>query len=177
MNRRISVTKEVVFDTAHMLAGHKGLCKNVHGHTYKVHVTVSAPRLIEEGSSEGMVVDFKDLKEIINKRIVEPFDHAFVTWDDTPYKEEKAVAKVLAEQGCKLVRTCYRPSAENMSYYFFQGLAEDLSILSTMQYGKPTFYRLESVRVWETPTSFAEYKGVEVVEKEEEEIMTAIPAE
>lgn len=158
MNRRISVTKEVLFDCAHMLAGHKGLCKNVHGHTYKVHVTVSAPQLIPSGSSEGMVIDFKDLKSILNEVIVDKFDHAFVTWDDTPYPEEKAIAEAIIAQGCKVVLTCYRPSAENMSYYFFQGIAEMLENLGKSLYGESP-YRLESVRVWETPTSFAEYKG------------------
>ena len=170
--KRIAVTKEITFDCAHMLAGHKGLCKNVHGHTYKVHVTVSAPELISEGSSEGMVIDFKDLKRILNDGIVDRFDHAFVTWDDTPYEEERAIAHAIESQGCKVVRTCYRPSAENMAYYFYQGIAHELTQLTE----DPEFYQLESVRVWETPTSFAEYKGIEVVEKEEE-IMTAIPAE
>lgn len=153
MNRRIRATKEVVFDCAHMLAGHRGLCKNVHGHTYKVQVDVSTAELIPEGSSEGMVMDFKDLKNIINAQIVDQFDHAFVTWSDTPYEEERAIAAVIAEQGCKVVYTCYRPSAENMAYYFYQGLQEEIDSFTKGA------IKVDAVRVWETPTSFATYEG------------------
>ena len=80
----ITATKEVVFDCAHMLSGHEGLCKNLHGHTYKVQVTVGQvtsggrDRLIPSGPSASMVIDFKHLKEALNEVIVEPFDHAFV---------------------------------------------------------------------------------------------------
>ena len=76
----VTVTKEVTFDCAHMLDGHEGLCRNLHGHTYKVQVTArrSGGFLISKGPAKGMVLDFSALKGIMQAHIVEPFDHAFV---------------------------------------------------------------------------------------------------
>ena len=74
---RITVCKEVTFDCAHMLSGHEALCKNLHGHTYKVQISVTNEQ-IAEGSSIDMVIDFKHLKEVISKSIMDKFDHAII---------------------------------------------------------------------------------------------------
>ena len=69
---QITITKEFTWDMAHMLAGHLGLCKNLHGHTYKMHVKVCSK---EDSVCErqDMVMDFKDLKEIIKEKIIDSF--------------------------------------------------------------------------------------------------------
>ncbi len=97
--RKITITRHFSFDAAHYLPGHDGKCQNLHGHTYKLEVTVGRDSLIEGGSSDGMVMDFVSLKPIINKLIVDPLDHQ-----------------------CLNELLPYRPTAENMVNHFFDVL-------------------------------------------------------
>lgn len=158
----ITATKEVVFDCAHMLSGHQGLCKNLHGHTYKVLVTVSqtAPggrdRLIPIGPSASMVVDFKDLKGLLEEVIVRPFDHAFVYNAEADvnhpmYEAELGFIDVARAYELKTVAFPGRPTAENMARYFGEELFRRLK-----DYVE-TDLRILTVRVYETPTSYAEW--------------------
>ncbi len=73
----ITITKLYSFEAAHQLPGHAGKCVNLHGHSYKLEVTVAGP-LQTEGSSAGMVVDFSDLSAIVEKEIIQPFDHKYL---------------------------------------------------------------------------------------------------
>lgn len=165
----ITATKEVVFDCAHMLSGHEGLCKNLHGHTYKVQVTVGQvtsggrDRLIPSGPSASMVIDFKHLKEALNEVIVEPFDHAFVFDMDRLHEIDSfAVADVNAAEaalvmatrthGLKTVAFPGRPTAERMSRYFGESLVSALA-----QCPDTKDIKVLCVRVYETPTSYAEW--------------------
>ena len=67
------VTKIFSFDSAHQLHGHSGKCANLHGHTYRLEVTVEGPV-----NGEGMVVDFYDLKQIVEERVIRKLDHTFI---------------------------------------------------------------------------------------------------
>ena len=70
----LTVTKSVKFDAAHVLTNHQGLCKNLHGHTYRVEASVTqAPE-----DTADMVIDFKDLKRVCEEVILARFDHAFI---------------------------------------------------------------------------------------------------
>jgi 6-pyruvoyltetrahydropterin/6-carboxytetrahydropterin synthase len=144
-----TITKEFSFDAAHMLAGHDGLCKNVHGHTYKVLVTLTGDKLLEEGSSgEGMLVDFKEMKNLLNEGIFEQLDHAFVFNQYTSCPVESRIVDVLTEADLKKYAMPGRPTAENMAERFYnltKGIVLHLGL------------RPVSVTVWETPTSFATY--------------------
>ena len=71
----IRVCKEFEFHAAHLLPHHLGACQNLHGHTYKLKVCVEGLTK-KEGASQGMIVDFSDLKRIVNAHIVTPLDHA-----------------------------------------------------------------------------------------------------
>lgn len=73
----ISVTKLFTFEAAHQLPDHKGKCSQLHGHSYKLEVTVAGP-LQSTGSSNGMVIDFADLSAIVNEQIITPWDHRFL---------------------------------------------------------------------------------------------------
>ena len=149
----LTATKEFTWDMAHMLEGHLGLCKNVHGHTYKMHVTVASRNpegVITEGPAKGMVCDFKTLKEVVNKYIVEPLDHAFMYNIDSEDPVERKIAQILVDADRKTAPVQYRPTAENMSKHFYEGLKEILSTYS---------FDVVEVTVWETPTSFARYNG------------------
>lgn len=142
---KITVTKEFTFDCAHMLSNHDGLCSNLHGHTYRFEVTASS-ELIKEGSSQGMVVDFGDLKSIVKELIVDKFDHSFIFWEGGS-SAEKAIAKVVKDYGMRIVMFKERPTAENMALFIIKTLNE---------YLKDSPIRIVKVRLYETPTSFAE---------------------
>lgn len=148
----IYVTKEFQWDMAHMLAEHQGLCKNIHGHTYKMQVTVirkSDTLISGTGASDGMVIDFKDLKIIVKRKIVEPLDHAFMYWSQSPDQVEHQIAELLLQNDRKVYQVNYRPTAEEMALNFFNILSQELE-----QYQ----VKVVSVKVWETTTSFAEAK-------------------
>lgn len=131
------VTKELSFDTAHMLTGHAGLCRNLHGHTYHLFVDVEGTP-----SEDGMVIDFKELKQCMNEVVVERFDHAYMY--DTRSDIESSLAKMLEAQGLRTVALPFRTTAENLSKYFFEELSSRVNV--------------SAVRLMETPTSTAEYR-------------------
>ena len=134
----LKVTKTVRFDAAHILTNHAGLCKNLHGHTYRVDVTVAqAP-----DDARDMVIDFKDLKHVCEAEILARFDHAFIYDETSPGESE--IAGVLAKYAMRTAALPFRSTAENLARYFFSVLA-------------PRVPGLLSVRVWETPDSVAEY--------------------
>ena len=135
----ITVTKTVKFDAAHVLANHQGLCKNLHGHTYRVDISVSQP----EDDGRDMVIDFKDLKGIATEVICDRFDHAFVY--NTESAGEREIAAVVEKNGMRTVAIPFRSTAENLAKMFFGELKSRVPGLS-------------SVRVWETADSCAEYR-------------------
>ena len=135
-----TVTKTVRFDAAHVLTNHKGLCKNLHGHTYRVDVSVAG----EEGGTDDMVIDFKDLKRIATEVICDRFDHAFIY--NTGSEGEREIAAVVEKHGMRTVAIPFRSTAENLARLFFEDLARRVSGLS-------------SVKVWETADSCAEYRA------------------
>lgn len=150
MGSIVQVTKEFQFDCAHLLTGHASLCKNLHGHTYKLQVELEGP-LELEGPSEGMVIDFSHLKEIVKLNIVDCFDHAFIYWANAPEDSvEYKLAEVARRGGLRTVALQDRPTAENMSVMFYD-------IISKAFFGSQI--KVASIKLWETPTSFAEYKG------------------
>jgi 6-pyruvoyltetrahydropterin/6-carboxytetrahydropterin synthase len=155
----VKVTKEFTWDMAHMLAGHDGLCKNVHGHTYKMHVTLAriGDALVDNHDSNsgfcagdhGMVVDFKVVSENIKNMIVNPLDHAFMTWEDSTDPVEHQIAQVLIRNGRKVFPVPYRPTAENMALDIFNTLNANLEESQAP-------ITVTSVVIYETPTSYAE---------------------
>ena len=135
----ITVTKTVKFDAAHVLTNHQGLCKNLHGHTYRVDVSVTQ----REDDTRDMVIDFKDLKGIANEVICDRFDHAFVY--NTESAGECEIAAVVEKNGMRTVAIPFRSTAENLAKMFFGEL-------------KARIPGLSAVKVWETADSCAEYK-------------------
>ena len=135
----ITVTKTVKFDAAHVLTNHQGLCKNLHGHTSRVDVSVSQA----EDDDRDMVIDFKDLKGIANEVICDRFDHAFIY--NTTSAGEVEIAGVVEKNGMRTVAIPFRSTAENLAKMFYG----ELKLRSP---------GLSSVRVWETAESCAEYR-------------------
>lgn len=128
----VSVTKEFTFDSCHQLKEYNGACARLHGHTYKLQVTVRG-----KVNNIGILVDFKDLKKIVNERIIGDLDH--YNLNDKLY---------------------FNTTAENMVVYFFDILDKYFRELCLKE-ERPIF--LDEVKLWETPTSFASYKGVDAL--------------
>ena len=135
-----TVTKTVRFDAAHILTNHAGLCKNLHGHTYRVDVSVAR----QDGEPGDMVIDFKDLKRIATEVVCDRFDHAFIY--STQSEGEREIAAVVERHGMRVVALPFRSTAENLARYFYEELSTRIPGIA-------------SVRVWETADSCAEYKN------------------
>ena len=136
----VTVTKTVKFDAAHVLTNHQGLCKNLHGHTYRVDVSA-----IGDGARD-MVIDFKELKTIANDVICSRFDHAFIY--NTASAGEREIAAVVEKNGMRTVALPFRSTAENLAMHFYEELAPKM----------PPNAKLVSVQVWETADSCADYR-------------------
>ena len=110
----IRITKIFTFETAHVLYNYDGKCKNMHGHSYKLFVTVKGNPIQDvEHPKNGMVVDFGDIKSIVKKEIIEVWDHAVLLNGVTPHR---LLGEGLEKQGHKVIYCNYQPTCENMLY-------------------------------------------------------------
>jgi 6-pyruvoyltetrahydropterin/6-carboxytetrahydropterin synthase len=142
---RIRITKQFSFETGHALYGYDGKCKNVHGHSYKLSVTViGTPITDTDNVKYGMVIDFGDLKKIVKQHIVDVFDHATVFNKNTPHVE---LANELRSRGHEVILVDYQPTSENMVIDFAVKIKSYL----------PPSVELYSLRLQETETSYAEW--------------------
>ena len=142
---RIRLTKEFSFESAHALDGYDGLCREIHGHSYRLFVTVvGEPSQCESDPKLGMVMDFGDLKRIVNCEIVDRLDHSFVVRDS---EQNAALIASLGEKFKNVVVVDYQPTCENMLSDFAERLQRAL----------PTNVQLYSLRLHETATSYAEW--------------------
>lgn len=140
----IRITKEFKFEMAHALKGYVGPCKNIHGHSYELFVTVKGEPVNNPGSSDnGMVIDFKLLKNIVRENIIDLYDHALVLHKDSA----ALINDESMELYGKLVTVDYQPTSENLLIYFAEILKQKL----------PSTVTLYSLLLRETVTSFAEW--------------------
>jgi 6-pyruvoyltetrahydropterin/6-carboxytetrahydropterin synthase len=141
----IRITKQFTFETGHALYGYDGKCKNVHGHSYKLSVTVIGKPITDTSNVKfGMVIDFSDLKKIVKEEIVDIFDHATVFNQNTPHNE---LAAELKNRGHHVILVDYQPTSENMVIDFAKKIKSRL----------PKDIQLHSLKLQETETSFAEW--------------------
>lgn len=141
----IRITKQFSFETGHALYGYDGKCKNVHGHSYKLSVTVIGTPITDRSNVKfGMVIDFTDLKKIVKEEIVDQFDHATVFNETTPHIE---LAKELQSRDHHVILVDYQPTSENMVIDFSQRIMGRL----------PKNIKLFSLKLQETDSSFAEW--------------------
>ncbi len=142
---KIRITKQFSFETGHALYGYDGKCKNVHGHSYKLSVTVIGTPITDHSNVKfGMVIDFGDLKKIVKEEIVDLFDHATVFNQNTPHIE---LANELKNRGHHVILVNYQPTSENMVIDFAEKIKKRL----------PNTIELHSLKLQETETSFAEW--------------------
>lgn len=146
---KIRITKQFSFETGHALYGYDGKCRNVHGHSYKLSVTViGSPITDTENVKFGMVIDFGDLKKIVKSEIVDQFDHATVFNKNTPHVE---LAEELKSRGHHVILVDYQPTSENMVIDFAEKINKHL----------PDTIQLHSLKLQETETSFAEWYALD----------------
>lgn len=139
----IRVTKKFSFEMAHALEGHDGKCRNIHGHSYFLYVTLLGTPINDSTSSKnGMVLDFADLKVIVKQLVVDPLDHALMLFEHSEFLD---TVKAHAHQ--KLVVKPYNPTCENMVVDFAQTIKSNL----------PSGIQLHSLKLEETKTSYAEW--------------------
>ncbi|OBX26695.1 6-pyruvoyltetrahydropterin/6-carboxytetrahydropterin synthase [Gelidibacter algens] len=142
---KIRITKQFSFETGHALYGYDGKCKNVHGHSYKLSVTVIGTPINDSSNVKfGMVIDFSDLKKIVKSEIVDVFDHATVFNKNTPHVE---LAKELKDRDHNVLLVNYQPTSEMMVIDFAEKIKKYL----------PETIQLHSLKLQETDTSFAEW--------------------
>lgn len=128
------------FDSAHFLKRYEGKCSNIHGHRWTVEVTVASEKVEEEGTIRGMVVDFKTLKEDLN-RLADELDHSLVIEEGSLREKTKTA---LLEEEFRIVELPFRPTAENLAEYFYDEMEEK-------------GYPIMLVKVYETPNNCAGY--------------------
>jgi|SRR5690625_582415 len=143
--KQIRITKVFSFETGHALYGYDGKCRNVHGHSYKLSVTViGTPISDPDHVKHGMVIDFSDLKKIVKEEIVDVFDHATVFNKNTPHIE---LAKELQKRDHTVLLVDYQPTSEMMILDFSEKIKRKL----------PENIRLHSLKLQETNSSYAEW--------------------
>ena len=141
----IRITKQFFFETGHALYGYDGKCRNVHGHSYKLAVTVIGNPIDDKNHVKyGMVIDFGDLKAIVKREIVDKFDHVTVFNKNTPHIE---LARELDKRGHSVLLVDYQPTSEMMLIDFAEIIKKNL----------PSEIRLHSLKLQETGTSHAEW--------------------
>ncbi len=141
---RLRITKKFNFEMAHALWNYDGLCKNIHGHSYKLWVTVKgSPDENSNGAKQGMVIDFSVLKDIVHKHIIDKFDHSLV------------VNKLIPREHLEHVEQMY----DRLHVFDNQPTCENLVIqfVKILQHHIPANIELFSIMLSETDTSYAEW--------------------
>ncbi len=142
---KIRITKRFSFEAGHALHGYDGKCKNLHGHSYHLDVTVIGQPIADTSNVKcGMVIDFGDLKKIVNEEIVDVFDHSMVFNKNTPHLD---LAKELINREHYILLVDYQPTTEMMVIDFAEKIKRRL----------PDNIELFALKLQETATSFAEW--------------------
>ena len=138
------LTKIFHFDMAHVLKGYDGPCRNIHGHSYELRVTVKGNPLNDPQSPKyGMVMDLHDLKCLVNEQVVNRLDHAFVVSSVMPADFLEIVQRDFE----KVVLVDYQPTSENLI----------LDMVNRLQKVLPQQVTLHKIMLQETPGSYVEW--------------------
>jgi 6-pyruvoyltetrahydropterin/6-carboxytetrahydropterin synthase len=149
MKNNIRVTKEFTFEMAHALYGYDGACKNVHGHSYHLSVTVSGKPIDDINNvKNGMVIDFGDIKKIVKEHVVDKYDHAFMVNAKTPHAKLNPADYGYGDNFFKMD---FQPTCENMIIEFAK----------VLQIHLPKQVKLHSLKLRETATSFVAWHATD----------------
>lgn len=144
LTHKIRLTKSFTYEMAHALLGYDGDCKNLHGHSFRLEVTVRGTPVQNPGHpKDGMLMDFRDLKQIVRRNVLDVFDHALALNASTP----EPVVRVLEAQYDKVVLLPFQPTCENMIQLIANKIRAEL----------PENAELYRLKLHETATSYAEW--------------------
>ena len=146
----MKIGKIIQWDMGHRVLNHRSVCKGLHGHRYKAEICVEGD-LVEkkDASEEGMVIDFADIKKTAQKFVQEELDHAFMVWE----KDIELLEFFKKSKGHKPVIVPFTPTAENVAAYIFNQLKDKFTDVFK------TGLHLKSVKLWETPSSYALFES------------------
>lgn len=145
---KIRVTKFYDFEMAHALWNYNGLCKNIHGHTYKLYVTViGEPNSDHTSPDYGMVIDFGKLKKIVKEEVVDQLDHAMVIHKNAPHNQ----LLKLGEMYERHFVFDFQPTCENLVIWIVNKIMPQL----------PEGIQLKNIKLYETASSFAEWDAAD----------------
>jgi len=140
----IRLTKSFTFEMAHALYNYDGKCKNIHGHSYSLYVVVFGQPLTEtDHPADGLLIDFSELKQLVNKSVIDIFDHALVLKNG--YQSD--LNQALSENFERLIYVDYQPTCENLINDFASKITGAL----------PGGVSLHHLALHETTTSFCEW--------------------
>ena len=141
------ITRRLEFDAGHRIPNHASLCRHLHGHRYAIEVTVSGDIVTRAGDAEqGMVADFSGIKALMNQHVVEPWDHAFLAYQN----DTQLVSFLGTIPQHRTVLFDAPPTAEHLAQSALQILAKAFADT----YGSRI--RIEQVRIYETPNCWAD---------------------
>jgi 6-pyruvoyltetrahydropterin/6-carboxytetrahydropterin synthase len=144
----IRVTKEFRFEMAHVLWNYDGPCRNVHGHSYRLFVTITGTPVDDRNNPKnGMVIDFTDLKNVVKNEILDVFDHAAVI---SGFIDKEKIRLFTGMLGNTVV-VDYQPTCENLVADFAERIGPRL----------PEGVKLHNLKLYETATSFTEWYASE----------------
>lgn len=141
----LTITRKLEFDAGHRIPDHNSQCRNLHGHRYALHVTLTGALIEQEGRPDaGMIMDFSDIKALANRHLVEQWDHAFLV-----YEKDVAVRQFLESlPDHKTVVLDRIPTVENLAQIAFDTLKP--------VFASQTGLRLTKITLYETPNCWAE---------------------
>lgn len=138
---KIRISKQFDFEAAHALEGYHGKCKDIHGHSYHLRITVLGKVSLDAPDVEGsMVMDFSDLKKIVKSEVVDQFDHMLILKDDSRFRGIEANHE-------RVLYVPYQPTCENML----------VDIVNRIKEKMPYYVQLHNAFLRETPRSYAEW--------------------
>jgi len=136
----LTITKIFNFEAAHRITDYKGDCRHLHGHSYKLEVSVS----INDMGVRDMLMDFKDLKEMVKKTVVQLWDHALIL------KDNEANHRDFDQIEGKIYWMLTEPTAERMVMWIADRLAIEL----------PDPLQLTCIKLYETAGSYAQWDNI-----------------
>jgi 6-pyruvoyltetrahydropterin/6-carboxytetrahydropterin synthase len=139
----VRITKKIKLEMAHALLNYEGDCRNIHGHSYTLEVTLKGRVNSKPHHEEGMIMDFSFLKEIVYSAILKDFDHALVLHDIVPEPLLSSIRSYFP----KVTTVPFTPTCERLVAHFYHLLRD--SMIDDIE--------LYKLKLWETETSFAEY--------------------
>jgi 6-pyruvoyltetrahydropterin/6-carboxytetrahydropterin synthase len=146
---QVQITRRIEFDAGHRIPDHASKCRNIHGHRYVLEATVVGTVQADRGKSDdGMVVDFGDLKTMMNVEIGDKWDHAFLVAQSDG---EAVKAAACLGVGHKTVYLNCVPTVENLAAIAFRAIDERIRVTDVGSH-----FELHHIRLYETPNCWAD---------------------